>query len=67
MDSAWLRRNLRAFLMPLNTLSKVLFPRQPRWERRRRLKNYFIAVLLGLLAAGFVVVFILWQAQHDGF
>ena len=66
MDSAWLRRNLRAFLMSLNTLSKVLFPRQPRWERRRRLKNYFIAVLLGLLAAGFVVFFILSQAQHGG-
>ena len=50
--------------MPINTLGKVFYPDQPRWERRRRAKNFLGAIALGLLSAGASAPFILWVANQ---
>jgi hypothetical protein len=44
--------------MPWNALGKMLFPRLPRWERRRKVKMMMGVLLAGLVFAACVGVVI---------
>jgi len=49
----------------IDTLAKLLFPRQERWQRRRRLKTLLLGLLLGLLVSAIVGGVIYWQSVHQ--
>jgi len=48
----------------MDSLAKLLFPRQERWRRRRRLKTLLLALLLGIVTATILGGVIYWQSTH---
>ena len=41
--------------MPINYLGKLLFPRQPEWQRRHQMKQLIIAMVVAIVLAGLIV------------
>jgi hypothetical protein len=48
----------------VKSLGKLLFPKRPRDERRRRLRTLCVAIVLGIISAG-ITVGLLLLAYHS--
>jgi len=48
--------------MPLEFLGKILFPRQPDWQRNKQLKTIFVAAIVAVFFASLVAGLMLYAA-----
>lgn len=49
--------------MPIDTLGKLFFPRQQRWQRRRKVQTILLTLALGIFASGIFVAFAVWEGS----
>jgi len=50
--------------MPIDTLGKLFFPSQQRWQRRRRVQTILLVILLTMIVCGGFVAIAVWQSSQ---
>lgn len=46
--------------MPIDTLGKLFFPRQQRWQRRRTINTILLTLALAIITSGIFAAFAVW-------